>query len=191
MQPQPVLCSHATNPPQSLPSHHACVDVFMRVKTIGYTQENVRCQLLASVGRAQARQISELVHKISKGKKFYAPCTKFLLFKRGEILQPPMQNVPLITLHNIPPIRGGLMVVIEIHYVFPYCRGESLRWPTQNLSPLEVYFRDFISTQGLIYHFESSIGLVTKKSRVLDKHMMLCHVNDYVKILKMTMNVHE
>ena len=63
----------------------------------------------------------------------------------------------------------------------------------RKISPLsmEVYFRDFISTQGLIYHFESSIGLVTKKSRVLDKHMMLCHVNDYVKMLKMTMNMHE
>ena len=141
MQPQPVLCSHATNPYTHSPKsaftpclRYFNLDVFMRVVTIGYTQENVRCQLLASVGRAQARQIRELVHKISKGKKFYAPCTKsctkFLLFKFCS----PLAKCVLLHFAQYPSLNRRVMVGIEVHCV-PLYRGESLRWLTQNLSP--------------------------------------------------------
>ena len=116
----------------------------MRVMTIGYTQENVRCQLLTSVGRAQARQIRELVHKISKGENFYAPCTKsctkFLLFKFCS----PLAKCVLLHLHNIPPSIGGVMVGIEVHYVFPYIE-ERVCVGLRKIFPLsmEVYFCDF------------------------------------------------
>ena len=115
----------------------------MRVKTIGYTQENVRCQLLASVGRAQARQIRELVHKISKGENFYAPftksCTKFLLFKFCS----PLAKCVLLHFAQYPSLNiRRMMVGIEVHYVFPYieervCVGLRKVFPLS----MEVYFK--------------------------------------------------